>query len=211
MTSSESATVPPQTPNQITNQQRQAAMSEQQQQTSSQQQATTNHQHQSTSDRPHAAPAKAYRNRVAVTRSISLLNYTSSGHRIDYRRHRPISQLAEVSAVSYLAFINALIYISVAAALLPTPEMARSQSPAAKPSRVAAARRHLANSGGANSAKRSGKDPPLYYALLRHLVSDVHPAPAAPLTMCAWTKRRETSPFQPRPQAELAPVQQRPP
>ncbi|XP_037287760.2 phosphodiesterase dunce isoform X3 [Rhipicephalus microplus] len=94
MTSSESATVPPQAPNQITNQQRQAAMSEQQQQTSSQQQATTNHQHQSTSDRPHAAPAKAYRNRVAVTRSISLLNYTSSGHRIDYRRHRPISQLA---------------------------------------------------------------------------------------------------------------------
>ncbi|KAL3209271.1 hypothetical protein MRX96_009263 [Rhipicephalus microplus] len=94
MTSSESATVPPQTPNQITNQQRQAAMSEQQQQTSSQQQATTNHQHQSASDRPHAAPAKAYRNRVAVTRSISLLNYTSSGHRIDYRRHRPISQLA---------------------------------------------------------------------------------------------------------------------
>ncbi|KAL1484363.1 hypothetical protein MTO96_011340 [Rhipicephalus appendiculatus] len=70
-------------------------MSEQQQ-TSSQQQMTTNHQHQSTSDRPHSAaiPAKGYRNRVAVTRSISLLNYTSSGHRIDYRRHRPISQLA---------------------------------------------------------------------------------------------------------------------
>uniref|UniRef100_A0A224YV33 Phosphodiesterase n=1 Tax=Rhipicephalus zambeziensis TaxID=60191 RepID=A0A224YV33_9ACAR len=95
MTSSESAAVPPQTQNQITNQQHQATMSEQQQ-TSSQQQTTTNHQHQSTSDRPHSAaiPAKGYRNRVAVTRSISLLNYTSSGHRIDYRRHRPISQLA---------------------------------------------------------------------------------------------------------------------
>uniref|UniRef100_L7M9U1 Phosphodiesterase n=1 Tax=Rhipicephalus pulchellus TaxID=72859 RepID=L7M9U1_RHIPC len=90
MTSSESAAVPPQAQNQIANQQHQATMSEQQQ-TNSQQQTTTNHQ---STDRPHAAPAKAYRNRVAVTRSISLLNYTSSGHRIDYRRHRPISQLA---------------------------------------------------------------------------------------------------------------------
>ncbi|XP_037527145.1 cAMP-specific 3',5'-cyclic phosphodiesterase isoform X3 [Rhipicephalus sanguineus] len=81
MTSSESAVVPPQSQNQITN--HQATMSEQQQ---------TSHQ---STDRPHtAAPAKTYRNRVAVTRSISLLNYTSSGHRIDYRRHRPISQLA---------------------------------------------------------------------------------------------------------------------
>ncbi|KAH6941259.1 hypothetical protein HPB50_015377 [Hyalomma asiaticum] len=95
MTSSESTVVPPQTQNQITSQQQhQAAMAEQQQ-SSSQQQQTTNHQQQST-DRPHntAAPTKGYRNRVAVTRSISLLNYTSSGHRIDYRRHRPISQLA---------------------------------------------------------------------------------------------------------------------
>ncbi|XP_037557051.1 cAMP-specific 3',5'-cyclic phosphodiesterase 4C isoform X3 [Dermacentor silvarum] len=92
MTSSESAVVPPQTQNQIVNQQ-QTTMS-QQQQPNSQQQQTTNHQQQTTDRAPTTAPAKGYRNRVAVTRSISLLNYTSSGQRIDYRRHRPISQLA---------------------------------------------------------------------------------------------------------------------
>ncbi|XP_070380884.1 3',5'-cyclic-AMP phosphodiesterase 4C isoform X2 [Dermacentor albipictus] len=94
MTSSESAVVPPQAQNQILNQQQQQTMMSQQHQTSSQQQQTTNHQQQTTDRAPTTAPAKGYRNRVAVTRSISLLNYTSSGHRIDYRRHRPISQLA---------------------------------------------------------------------------------------------------------------------
>lgn len=84
MTSSETAVVPP-AQNQIAGQQTtnsQHAVSAQQ---------ATNHQQTTTAER---TTTRGFRNRVAVTRSISLLNYTSSGHRIDYRRHRPISQLA---------------------------------------------------------------------------------------------------------------------
>ncbi|CAN7937196.1 unnamed protein product, partial [Ixodes hexagonus] len=68
-------------------QQQQAQPQHQQQQ---QQQQST----QQCSSSPSSGQSRGFRSRMTVTRSISLLNYTSSGQRIDYRRNRPISQLA---------------------------------------------------------------------------------------------------------------------
>uniref|UniRef100_A0A6B0VFQ7 Phosphodiesterase n=2 Tax=Ixodes ricinus TaxID=34613 RepID=A0A6B0VFQ7_IXORI len=66
-----------------------AQQAPQQQQACQQQQPT-----QQYSSPASSGPTRALRSRMTVTRSISLLNYTSSGQRIDYRRNRPISQMA---------------------------------------------------------------------------------------------------------------------